>query len=243
MPDEGKGIISGTAGLNAERLFAGTRAAFQNSAAPPNKRNSTGVECPVCKEQGVLQNPVWSDQGGLSCNAGHRYTDTDDLMSRPHGTVPVAMPQANQEAYVTVSFQIPGSTLATLQSRFNGDAKKMNATLSALVQHMSEPNMLIIGEADLRRMGDAAGQPIRTAAELYGIIKGQQTQLNDLKEAAETAGPAPQAGGTALRRGEMILWFDPPTTTSLIEKANNAGKRVEEFLEEHVGNANENNWF
>lgn len=246
MSDENKGIVGGTAGLDPSKLFAATRQVFANAAVPQNQQRNTGVECPICKAEGVLQNPVMSEQAGLQCNMGHKYRDTDDLMSRPHGTVPVVLHKTIQPNQVNVTFAIPNGTLLALQSKYGADAEKMKATFASLAQVMVEPNTLIIGEVDLRRMGDVIGQPIRTPAELYGVIKGQQKQIEDLTEAAKQGanqGGSPAAGSTVLRRGELILWFDPPTTASLSEKAQSAGVRLEEFLEAFIKQGQENSWF
>ena len=242
MADENKGIVMGTQGLNPTQLFSATREVFRASTAAPRAAANTGVACPDCKENGVLLNPVISTSEGLKCNLGHKFPDTMTLLGRPHDTVPVAQRQVIQENWVPFQIQIPSNVLQALQAKYN-DPEKIKAAFAALAQRLIEDNTIIIPEVELKRLSDACGMPIRSASELYGVIKGQQQQISDLEETAKVAGPAPSSGGTMLRRGELILWFDPPTTSSLIEKAKSAGRRLEEFLESWIGQANENNWF
>lgn len=243
MADETKGIVMGTAGLKPTALFAATREAFRNSTAAPRQVANTGVACPKCKENGLLLNPVMSTADGLKCNMGHKYNDTMELLGQPHDTVPVAGHKTIQENYVSYTIQIPNSTMQALQAKYS-DPEKLKATLAALAQRLIEGTTLIIPEAELRRMSDACGMSISSPAELFGVIKGQQKQIEDLQEEVKGIGPAAATGsGTALRRGELILWFDPPTTTSLQEKAKTAERRLEDFLEQYIGQANENNWF
>ena len=242
MADDNKGVVMGTAGLKPTALFAATREVFKHAGAPPQKNMNTGVECPRCKDNGVLQNPVISTNDGLKCNMGHKYMDTDELMSMPHGTVPVAQRKAAQENWVTVSFQIPSGVMQQLQAKYT-DPERMKATFASLAQCMIDDHTVIVGQDDVRRIGDAAGIPVRSSADIFGIISAQQQQVNDLKEAATQTPQAASGGGTALRRGELILWFDPKTTGTMTEKAAAAGVRLEDFLEKYINEANENTWF
>jgi hypothetical protein len=242
MADENKGVVMGTAGLNPTQLFSATREVFRASTAAPRAAANTGVACPNCKENGVLLNPVISTADGLKCNMGHVFKDTMELLGRPHDTVPVAHHKVIQENWVPFQIQIPSNVLQALQAKYN-DPEKIKAAFAALAQRLIEDNTIIIPELEVKRLSDACGAPIRSATELYGVIKGQQQQISDLQDEVKVGGPAPSTGGGALRRGELILWFDPPTTASLIEKAKSAGRRLEEFLEAFIGQANENNWF
>ena len=242
MADDNKGIVMGTAGLNPASLFAATREVFKASGAPPSRNQNTGVACPECEVNGITENPVISTGQGLQCNMGHKFVDTEALLRRPHHTVPVTQHKAVQENYVTVSFQIPGHVMQELQAKYP-DRDRLNATLASLARHMLEPNTLVVGSADLKRISDAAGIPIRTPAELFGVVSQKQQEINDLKEAATQTPQQASAGGTALRRGELILWFDPPTTGSITEKAAAAGVRLEDFLEKFINEANANAWF
>jgi hypothetical protein len=248
MADDGlKGVVVGTTGLDPVSLFKRTRETFQNvnhdPSTPRRKSHNTGVACPDCKEQGILLNPVMADDSGLRCSQGHKFVDTDALLERPHDTVPVEMPTIQQENWVSASFQLPAATLAAIQSKYGSDTGKMRATFAALAAVMIDGSSIIIGGADVKRLSDACGLPIRNGTELYGIVKGQQQQIEDLESAAKTAGPSQGTGGTMLRRGELILWFDPPTTSALTEKAKSAGVNLDAFLESYIGQANENSWF
>ena len=255
MAEENKGIIPGLQnnpkfGLGnqwAKGLFAESRNVFRGAAAPPTQRQNTGVECPDCKAQGVIENPVWSVPGvGLECNSGHKFKDTDQLMSRPHGTVPVAKRTVIQDGWVTIQFQIAGSVAAELRNRYQ-DKDRLDATFAALCQHLIEPNMVMLGEADIKRISDKVGQPIRSGTELFGIIHSLQETLNNtrdelrLKEA--TSQPSGNGSGVQLRRGELIIWLNPQLTTKLEEKARAAGIPKEQLVEQNETNALENDWY
>lgn len=254
MADDNQGIVPGLQnnpkfGLGqqwAKGLFAQSREVFRNAAAPPTQRQNTGVECPDCKAQGVIQNPVWSVPGvGLECNASHRFKDTEQLMSRPHDTVPVAKRTVVQEGWVTVQFQIAGSVSAELRNRYQ-DKDKLDATFAALCQHLIEPNMIMLGEADIRRISDKLGQPIRSGQELYGAIHSLQDTLNNTRDELrlkEASTPSGDRSSIQLRRGELVLWFNPQITAKLEEKARAAGVPKEQLLEQYAGDGIENNWF
>ena len=242
MADENKGIVMGTAGLKPTALFAATREVFRGASAPARQNANTGVACWKCKEDGVVGNPVVSTGEGLRCNMGHKYTDTIELLVHPHDTVPVPQREVVQGNYVSFTVPIPGSVLQAMQAKYP-DPNKLKSTFAALAQRMIEGVTLIVPEAEVRRLSDACGIPIKAPADLFGVVKGQKQQIDDLEEELKAHGPVASGGGTALRRGELILWFDPPTTQSLIEKAKAAERRLEEFLEQFIGQANENSWF
>ncbi len=256
MAEENKGVVLSPTGMKASQLFFGTTAdskgptfsgthnLFRAATAPPNQNRNTGVECPVCKEEGVLQNPFISNQDGLRCNMGHKFKDTDDLMSRPHNMVPVELPTAVQENYVTVNFQIPSGVLSALQTKYGGNQEKMRASFTALARALTAANTLILGEIELKRLSDAVGQPITNPAQLFGVITAKQKEIDELKESVKGQPEGQrEAGGTMLRRGELVLWFNPDNTKQLTERAGANNVRLEEFLESFVGQAIENNWF
>lgn len=255
MPDENKGIVPGLQNnprfnLSTEGpkgLFQMSREIFKTAAAPPVQRNNTGVECPDCKAQGIIDNPVWTVPGvGLECNAGHKFRDTDQLMSRPHGTVPVAKRTVIQEGWVTIQFQVSGNVAAELRTRYP-DKERMDATFAALCQHMVEPNMIMLGEADTKRIADKVGQPVRSGTELFGIIHSLQESLNNTKqELKQKEAESPSGGsgtGVQLRRGELIIWLNPQLTQKLEEKAKAAGVPKEQLIEQYETSALENDWY
>lgn len=253
MADENQGIVPGLQNNPkfamgkewAKGLFAQSRETFRNAAAPPNQKQNTGVECPECKAQGVEQNPVWSLPGvGLECNSGHRYRDTEQLMSRPHGTVPVAKRTTVQEGWVTVQFQISGSVAAELRSRYT-DKDRLDATFAALCQHLVEPNMIMLGEIDIRRISDKVGQPVRSGTELFGIIHSLQESLNQTRdELRQKEANTPERGsGVQLRRGEIIIWLNPQLSAKLHAKATAAATSDEQLLEQYATSGLENDWF
>jgi hypothetical protein len=267
MADENKGIVAGLQGnpkfslfapvpanASAEErtnygvggLFKHSRMLHENQTAPPStQRQNTGVECPECKTQGVVQNPVWSVPNvGLQCSSGHRFRDTESLMARPHGTVPVGKREVMQEGWVEVKFQLPGSVAAELRNKYQ-DKDKLDATFAALCGHMIEPNMIMLGEPDIRRIADKVGQSVRSGQELYGIIFSLQENLNSTRDELrqKQANTPERSASIQLRRGEVIIWLSPPNTTKLTERAKGNGLSNEEQLEKDVTDGYENGWW
>jgi hypothetical protein len=252
MADENKGIIPqlqspqfALGKLGPKGLFAQSREIFRNAAAPPANRQNTGVACPECEALGVTQNPVWSTPNvGLQCDSGHKFRDTESLLSRPHSTVPVAKRTVVQEGWVTVQFQVAGSVAVELKNRYQ-DKEKLDATFAALCQHLIEPNMIMLSEPDIRRIADKVGQSVRSGQELYGIIFSLQENLNSTRDELrqKQANTPERATSVQLRRGELIVWFNPPDTHKLEEAAKSAGVSNEQFVEQKAHEALENGWW
>jgi hypothetical protein len=181
---------------------------------------------------------------GLQCSSGHRFRDTETLMSRPHGTVPVAKREVMQEGWVEVKFQLPGSVAGELKNKYQ-DKDKLDATFAALCAHLIEPNMIMLGEPDIRRIADKVGQPVRSGQELYGVIFTLQESLNSTRDELrqKQANTPERASGVQLRRGEVIIWLNPPNTRLLEEAAKAAGVPNEQYLENKVTEAFDNKWW
>jgi len=148
-----------------------------------------------------------------------------------------------QEGYVPVQFQVPSDLLQKLRAKYD-DKNRMDATFRSLCAHMVEPSMLIIGNVDLKRISDKVGMPVRSSGELYGILEAKVKEISDLKEQlAQSPASAGGGGGTALRRGELIVWFNPDHTGRLVEQAKGAGLQAEAFVEKFIGEGLDNGWF
>lgn len=233
-------VIPHNASTSVVDLFSAARAECATSTTKP-AAVKTGMACPDCRDQGNPQVHVISDQSGLKCNNGHKFTDQDELMRRSPGRMPLAARTIKQEGYEPVTFSIPKDVKQTLEKKYG---EQLGAHLGALMMAMAEGRNVLVCEADLKEMENKFGMEVKSSAGLKGSVIALYMQKKDAVDALASAGSQSdgEGGGTRLRAREFIVGLTKENHAKLTQMAQDRKKPLEEVAEEYLENALENNW-
>ena len=206
-------------------------------------RVRAGLACPLCDRVGVTSE-LYADVPGtrVSCesgNAAHVWNDALELRQlQPRSIQLPKKVEAPQAGYVRFEVRVPESTQKALETKY-GEA--MQATVSSLLQAAGEPEMMVLGSADLDRISQRLGKHPGSSAELFGMIfqLGEEIKtLNNDKHEMEQQ----TAHGKGGAKGDGITVDLGQWLMKGMIKANESNLPLEEFLSKYLQDALENDW-
>jgi hypothetical protein len=196
----------------------------------------TRYACPSCGAQ------VNAEHRKLVCSANnnHSWNDTAVFLGlnpqvKYEESKPPVIVQPN---HVKMEVTVPPTAKTRFEAKF-GD--RGNATVSGLIQMLSEGDVLIVPEADLQRMKELLGKRPESASELFGLVYNLSMELETAKLVADEAkkdvaiyeGRNP--GAVLLNMGSLY--------GAVVEKARDQNETAKIFLERNLKMALENSWF
>jgi hypothetical protein len=204
--------------------------------------------CPTCQRATGAHNQILAADGRLICsvNSQHVWVDYMEFANlNPEMVFKVAPPPpAVQEHHTPYVVSIPTGAKDVLEARFGED--RLKATLAGILMQLVEGPVLLIGETDLERLGDAVrglGHRPESSGELVGSIFSLRQEVADAKMSAETAAREVKAyeglgaetvvinlGENYLKAAEKARAQDPPLPTKV-------------WLERQIHNAMDQDWF
>jgi hypothetical protein len=106
----------------------------------------------------------------------HRWKDFDELMGENPDKLPYRGIVAKQTGFIQVQVEVPGAVAEAFQKRF-GD--RGAATLASVMDALSQPKSMILGEEDLKNIEDKLGQPVTNGAMIAGSMYALKTALDE----------------------------------------------------------------
>lgn len=172
-------------------VFGGTKntpaAVFQNSRSENSgqvvstRAIDMALACPRCDTTGTESRLFAKEGVGYYCvglNA-HSWKDYDALMNMNPRKLVFKGIVARQEGWEKLPIDMPGSVVRDLQSKF-GD--KLQATVRAVLETLSQSKSLMVPEEDLKRLNDHLGLDLRNSAQLVGAVYSLKTTNANLEE-------------------------------------------------------------
>lgn len=213
----------------------------ENAGAVTHHRpNDLALECPKCKN-GVR---LFSKEGvGYYCVAGHKWLDYEDLMSENPAKLDFKGTPARQEGFIKINLDVPGSVASQLQKKF-GD--RLPATISALLDVISGPKFLMLGEDDIKRLTDQIGQEVKSSSLLVGKIFEYKQKIDEDAATIKTLRTSLQSriarGGAAITDATMVLELGDDLAAKVTEKAESKGMSPDEYVRTAATLAVEGDW-
>jgi hypothetical protein len=216
----------------------------ESNSTPTFKVAHLGMACPECEKQGRMEAPLFQNPADrkIYCLNNHTWRDTEELqLSRPHQLVNYKPPQAKQIGHVDLPVQIPGHLHPLLEKRF-GD--RLNATLGAVLQALTEENSFIVSSDDSKQMSEWLGTKIKSGQQVRGIILDLVKDRAQLQERVDRMVQQKALGQPVRTDDEFVIHLSADHRKAIEDKAAfNGGETAEQYLEKRVAEAITNNWY
>lgn len=208
-------------------------------ATATHRPNHTGYACPMkaCAGKSV---PVFASQSGLVCREGHKFMDSDELMSMSPEKIQVQQKITQQAGYVPVNISIPKETHDILLKKY-GDPNRLSATLSSVLMLISEPRFFIANHEDIVRFEKQLGIEVKNCTELFGALYEMKTAR---VLAEDTIRKSDAAGNNQVAVGpdDVVVPLTPELKGKLRVLAADRSQDMQTIIGQHMKNAVENNW-
>jgi len=144
------------------------------------RANDMAMACPRCASTGDKESRMFSraDQG-YYCLKGHKWNDYDELMSMGPEKMPFKGIVARQDGWEKLPVSLPGSVKKDLETKF-GD--KLEATIRAVLETLSQSKCLMVPEEDLKRLNDHTGMDLKNSSQLVGAVYSLKQTTTNLEE-------------------------------------------------------------
>jgi hypothetical protein len=198
----------------------------------------SNLACPLCRNQGIgdavpLDNPVMGS--GLSCQNGHVFNDTADLMALRPGIIKgMALPKIPRPPAKNVaSIQVTVSSVAhkQLTDRFGNS---LSETLGSIVTCILEERSYFVGGVDAAKISETVGQQIRSGQQLAGAVYSLKHDRDTFKaqvDAKTVAGSVVVDGRSNGQIKFQNLKLMEFLGKKAIERGETLGETVESVLE------------
>jgi hypothetical protein len=143
------------------------------------------MACPKCAAAGDKESRMFSRaDAGYYCLKGHKWNDYDELMAMGPEKMTFKGIVARQDGWEKFPISMPGSVLKDLQTKF-GD--RLEATLRAVLETLSQSRCLMVPEEDLKRLNEHTGMDLKNATQLVGAVYSLKTSKAKLEESVRLA--------------------------------------------------------
>lgn len=204
----------------------------------------TEFSCPTCVSLTGKHNQIVASDQRLICTAdsNHIWTDSQSFLAlKPQMVFSAAKPApAQQFGHVEVKVMVPPRIKDALTARW-GD--KFNATVAGVLEMVSDGEVLVIPEGDLDKLKSKEFLGLRpgSSAELCGTIYALRQEIQEYKDAAETA-RKDVAAYENYSPGRVVLDISS-ILGPLTEKARDENLPLKVYVEQKLRFAVENSWF
>lgn len=150
-----------------------------------HRPNDLALACPRCKAAGKTGVRMFAREGaGYYCvgDPQHKWNDFDALMGENPEKLAYRGIVAKQEGHIKIQVEVPAAVGEAFMKRF-GD--RGAATLSAVMNTLSDSRSMILSESDLRNIEDKLGKPVSNGSSIAGELYALKTELE--QEKATTA--------------------------------------------------------
>jgi hypothetical protein len=211
-----------------------------------HRPNDLAMACPRCKTAGKPGVRMFAREGvGYYCvgDPQHKWKDIDELMGESPDKLPYRGIVAKQTGFTKVEVELPGAVAEAFQKRF-GD--RGAATLAGVMDALSKPRAMIVGEEDLKNIEERLGEPINNAAFLAGKLYALKTALEEEKALTQRLRTNLQtaARGSRVQVSDSMVVLD--LGEDLAEKVNQAASQrdwsAEAYIQEATRLAIEGGW-
>ena len=195
---------------------------------------ATDLGCPNCAVSGV-QARVMDTGSGYSCEKGHKFADTGELMAMqpPKMPLPKKAPVRMLPGYVKMEICTPGNLKTAMEQRFG---ERIDATMVAIRTTLMDSGSFVMASEDVGQVAKyLGGKNVRHGGELVGEVFSIFQERNNLKEQIEKK-------DTTSFNGAIMVRPAPDALEALKKIAANQGKSVSQLATECLETATKNGW-
>ena len=215
------------------------RSRAENVGAVANHRaNDLAMACPTCEAQGKGEVRLFAknDVGYYCLSGGHKWRDYDELMSLNPRKLTFRGTPARQDGWEKLTIEMPGSVLKDLQTKFG---EKLNSTLRAVMDILTQGRYMVISEEDLKRLQEHTGQELKNSSQLVGAVYSLKKSNENLEETnrmlkANRGGRTMSPTAIAVEFGDLA---DP-----ILQKAADWNQEPSEVVSDVMRKYIENGW-
>lgn len=202
---------------------------------------ATEFACPTCTASGKT-NRINATDGALICtgDGSHLWRDTDIFIKlQPKREFSVTPPKFTDSTLRTeMKIMVPTSVKQALDTKFGSTVE---STVIGFMTMLTEGEVLVIPQSDLKLMGEKLGSVPGSSGELKGMIYSATMDRDTAIEAERIAKDKLEA--VKGKNPDMVVINLGDQMAAAVDQARGRDMQIDEFIESSVRNGIANSWF
>jgi hypothetical protein len=202
---------------------------------------ATEFACPTCIASGKT-NRINATDGALICtgDGSHIWKDTDVFSKlQPRRAFTVTPPKLGDSTVRSeMKLMVPTSVKQALETKFGAT---MESTVIGFMTMLTEGEVLVIPQTDLKMIGEKLGSVPGSSGELKGMVYSATMDRDTAVEAEKIA--KDKLAAIRGKNPDMVVINLGDQLPTAIDQARGWDMTLDEFIESSVKNALANNWF
>jgi hypothetical protein len=199
---------------------------------------NAGMFCPDCRDLNLGKIPLNAQPNQITCQNGHRFKDTYELMQRDPEKYQVAPKITVQPNQTELKLMVPTTLKDAITAKYG---IKLNATVSAVLGILMEPNSFVLDEMAVQRLNDMFGEQVKPT-NLTGLVFNLRSERDDaVKKAEELTVKQPVKAGPQLVNNANLT-IEPGLLDRVTDKAKYQEITPNQFVTNVLTIALDNGW-